>query len=300
MMVNVWEDGVRRNNQGVKLIDEPIYSYWQALYMSFYSRRFYIDVIKHWSGFGFQYILFILALGLMPLGVRFSVDYIHYFDDELIYPIEHMPLLMIQNGQASISEPLPYFVQSKTGKKIVEIDTRVAQREFSKNNKDLTILITKEKFYFRPVFGQVLSGLLTPELKNKITPYTFAASDNEIFDGRDWVKRSGIKKWKYLGTLMVYPVAVASFFAFCFMYNVVMASIGRIISIVILKHRMHFVQSFRLSFVSSTPALLPLILSLSLGYKIPNITLYYPLAIALYFSYGVLADKRYSKQLVRA
>lgn len=295
-----WEGGVRKNNYGVKLIDEPIYSYWQALYMSYYSRRFYIDVIKRWHGFGFKYIFFILALGAIPLTVRFADNFIHYFDDTLIYPIEHMPLLMIQNGQASIEKPIPYFLKSKSGKDVVEIDTSVSTKEFPKDKKDLTILITKENFYFRPALGELLSEIIPSELREKVSSYPFEQKDNEIFSGRDWVKASGIKYWKFYGALLIYPTAIGSLLSFCFIYNVVMASIGRIISIVVLKHRMKFIQSFRLSFVASTPVLIPLIFMLSMGYKPPNLTLYYPLVVALYFSFGVLADKRYSKQLVRA
>ena len=36
----------------LKLIDAPVYRYWDALYMSFYSRRLYVDVGKRWRGLG--------------------------------------------------------------------------------------------------------------------------------------------------------------------------------------------------------------------------------------------------------
>lgn len=299
-VVDDWEDGVRnKKNQGLKPIDEPIYGYWQALYMCFYSVRLYIDVIKRWHGAGLTYLLFLLMLAGVPLTLRFAHQYVHYFMDELIFPIEKMPLLVIQNGKASIDEPVPYFVKSKSGKEVIEINTQVSEMKFPKNKPNLTILVTQEKFYFRPMFGQMFSELADLQQKVNISSYSFKSNDNEVFDGQNWVKTSGIMKWKTLGVFMLYPMIIGTLFGLLLVTNFIIASIGRIIAITLIKHRIWFIQSLRLSWVAQTPAFMVVLIALSFGFTLPYLSVFFMIMTFFYFCFGVLCDKRYSKQLVR-
>src|SRR5476651_2545843 len=68
--VNVLENGVAKEKNKLKLIDAPVYGYWKALYMSFYSRRLYVDIGKRWHGFGLVYLLLAIAVLSLPFALR--------------------------------------------------------------------------------------------------------------------------------------------------------------------------------------------------------------------------------------
>ena len=75
----------------LKPIDKPAYSYWSALWKSFYSRRLYVDVGKRWSGFGILYLLLVIALLSLPFYLRVLQSVNQSFQEQIIEPSVKIP-----------------------------------------------------------------------------------------------------------------------------------------------------------------------------------------------------------------
>ncbi len=290
---------MHKKKQELKLVNQPVYSYWQALYMAFYSRRLYIDVVKRWRGFGLIYFLMLMVSISIPWSIWYTIEFNKYLNDELIFPIENMPLITIQNGIASIDQPMPYFVKNKTGGLAIEIDTITPLSEFPKEPSTLSILLTKDKFYFRPPVGRFLPAYPMSNSNDNISIHTFNKNDNEVFSGRDWVETSGIKKLKNFEMLFIFPIVLGAFLGLYFLYNIVLSSIGRIISIVILKYKITFKDSFRLAWVASTAPLAILTILQFLGFNLTGTGIYYIAFVAGYFALAIVSVKRESQEMVR-
>lgn len=80
--------------------------YSKTLYASFYSSVLYADVVKRWHGMGMGYLLFLIILGAIPLSGRVIIEFNHFFKEEILFPIQSLPLLTIQNGEITYNRVL--------------------------------------------------------------------------------------------------------------------------------------------------------------------------------------------------
>ncbi|WP_238584019.1 DUF1189 family protein, partial [Legionella drozanskii] len=94
--------------------------YSKALYASFYSSVLYADVVKRWHGLGMGHLLFLIILGVIPLSGRVIVAFNHFFNEEILFPIQALPLLTIQNGEVTYKQPMPYLIKNNK-KEVVSI-----------------------------------------------------------------------------------------------------------------------------------------------------------------------------------
>lgn len=288
---------MRNKKQAIKPIDSPNFTYWQAFYLSLFSSRLYIDVMKRWKGFGVLYFLLLVSLISLFTSIRYISEFTSYVNDNYLYSIEHLPLIMLQNGNVSIDEPMPYFVKGKSGDDIIEIDTRRTIDTFPKNHPTLIFLVTKNKLLMRSPVLKFLNYAEKTEEPTYIE--TFDKHSNEVFSGKEWVSTSNFYFIKLLFSVFIYLGSVGAMFGLSLGLNVALSSIGRIISMTILKYSIDFKQSIRLAFVASTGpfCLVSIMNALGLETKLMGGPWYIGL-VALYFSYGVICVKRESKILV--
>lgn len=253
--------------------------------------------MKRWKGFGVLYFLLLVSLLSVFPTIRYVDELTTYINNNYLYPIEHLPLILIQNGNASIDEPMPYFVKGKTGDDLIEVDTRRNIEKFPKNHPTLILLVTKNKLLMRSPALKFLNHAG----KDEESPYidTFDKHINEVFSGREWSKTSNIYAIKLISSVFIYLGFLGAMFGLSLGLNVVISSIGRIISMTILKYSIDFKQSIRLAFVASTGPFCFLSILNALGWetKLMGGPWYIGL-VALYFSYGVICVKRESKILV--
>jgi len=118
----------------LRVIDTPIYKYWQAFGLAFYSSSLYIDVIRRWRGLGFVYLLLLIMVTAIPITLRATIAFEQYFDEQIVLPFKLLPKFMIQNGEVIFDKPMPYQIKSKSGTVIGVVDTTGAVTRF--NNKD--------------------------------------------------------------------------------------------------------------------------------------------------------------------
>lgn len=290
---------MRKKKQGIKPIDQPDYTYWQALYMALYSRRLFIDVVKRWRGFGVGYFILLISLISIPWSIIYTEQFVRYFNDEIRYPLENMPLLTIQNGEASIDKHMPYFVKGKTGFRAIEIDTINDIKAFPKQYPTLMVLITKDKIYYRSPKIESLSKFSLSTEDAKVSTYTFDKNDNEVFSGREWVKTSKIGVIEAYASFFIYPLVIGVFLGLYSLYSIILSSIGRLIASVILKYKISFIDSFRLTWVASTAPLMMFTVLQCLGVNLYGSAPYYVAFVACYFAFAVIVVKRESQTMVR-
>ena len=61
-------------DKALKDIGSPCYRYWQALYLSFYCGRLYVDIGKRWKGLGIGYLFLLVCFAIIPLNLRIVFD----------------------------------------------------------------------------------------------------------------------------------------------------------------------------------------------------------------------------------
>jgi len=286
-----------KKKQALQLVDAPIYSYRQAFYLSFYSSRLYIDVAKRWKGLGIIYLLLIIMLGAIPLSTRIIINFNKYFDEQLILPLKKIPPLYLQNKEISFDKPMPYLIKNSKGEVVTIIDTTGTVTNMTKAYPQLTVLITKDKLFFRPPKLELFrnSAAITEE-----PPYEYGLTQGsgEVFIGSEWVQTSGILKLKWLSEFLVYPMMVMFFLGLSIVLMFMLAFLGQLLAHLFFNLKLKFKQASRLLAISVTPAMACFFILLTANVVLPGLGIFYIALIAIYFCYSLVCLKREHAQLV--
>lgn len=289
-----------KKNQGLRQIDAPIYSYWQALYMAFYSSRLYVDVAKRWQGYGVLYMLLLIVLASTPLSVKIIVDFKRYFDEQLTYPIGQLPPLYIQNGQVTFDKPMPYLIKNSAGEVVAIIDTTGKVTGIDGAYPKLSILVTKNKLHYRsPEFKLLAFKKEQQPYEGTVSSQTFDKNDNGIFVGKQWLVTSDIAKIKYSTEALIYPVLALFWFSLYTVFLMAFAYMGHLFALIIFKYRLKYKEACRLFLVASTPQVLVLFVLLTTNTTVPGGGIGYMVLLAVYFNYAIICVRRESNRLVR-
>ena len=290
---------MRKKQQMPRKINAPIYAYSQALYMAFYSRRLYVDVAKRWTGVGFLYLLFLIALLSIPLSIRAIAAFDRFFDDELVLPIKNIPALHFEKGALVFDKPMPYLVRSKSGKVHTVIDTTGTVSVKKNPYPDLTLLITKNKYYSR--LPAPALGLNTPakEDPGAFDVQDFSKEDSSTFVASSWLQASHLLMMKWVVILSAYPSIATFIFGLCFSSLMVLAMLSQAFAWLVLRARLTFYETARMLLVASTAPMTLLMILIAANGLFKGIGLVFVSLLSIYFSYGVLSFKRESHQMVR-
>lgn len=168
----------------LKPIDTPVYRYWSALYMSFYSRRLYVDVGKRWRGFAFLYLLLTIALFSIPFALRMGFSLNQSFKEQITDPLSKIPVFYIQNGEVSFDKPMPYLIKNDQNQVVVLIDTTGKVNDFPAEYPYLTILINKNKISLKVPSLKLFNMKDSKPSKGTPLVQTFDKGTNLVFDGK--------------------------------------------------------------------------------------------------------------------
>lgn len=78
------------------------YTYLQALILSFYSPKIYIDVAKRWRGLGFIYLFFLSMILSVPMAIQMTTQINQYFKYFVEPSQAGVPDLSIDHGKISL------------------------------------------------------------------------------------------------------------------------------------------------------------------------------------------------------
>ncbi|QDP72605.1 DUF1189 domain-containing protein [Legionella israelensis] len=290
---------MKKEKAGLKPIDKPVFGYWQALYRAFYSSRLYVDVGKRWKGFGFLYLLLVIVLFSIPLTVQTIAYFNRFYTQQIVEPLRKIPTLYIQNGEVNFDKPMPYFVKNEKGKVQVIIDTTGTISNLSQNYPEASILITKNKLYFRTPQSPLQYTLQDSSDSQSVYVEKLDKNMNQVFNGEEWLKNSQVISLKYLFIALVPPVVIGFFYVMFAIFIPVLALLGQVFSQVFFTFKISFKQSCRLLMVAGTPAILFFLVVLSLPIRIPAAGLILLIILSIYFAFALMFLKRESRRVVR-
>lgn len=296
--VNVLENGVAKKDTKLKPIDTPVYSYWSALYMSFYAKRLYIDVGKRWRGTGLLYLLLVIALAVIPYSLKMSREFNTDFNERLIAPILSLPTLYIQNGELNFDKPMPYFIKNDKGQVSVIIDTTGVVKEFTKEFPYLTLLINKKSMSVKMISPSIMTLSDDQTLHGSVMVQPFDKNMNMMFDGKTIISSSSIYGLKYAAQLIIYPVIVAIFYSLFVIFFLVLAFLGQVFSRVFFSFKLKFKESSRLFMVASTPMVCVLLTFMTLNAVFYGFGFILLALLGLYFSIAIRAFRSDSTKMV--
>jgi Protein of unknown function (DUF1189) len=123
------------------------YGVFQALYMSFYSKELYQDVIENWKGIGFFYLCLVVILIGIPQALQFQSktnSFVQVLDKPEV--LAKIPSFQITNGAVSVTGDNPYyFPDPKFAMAIVDTTGQTT----SLDGTTATVLMTKDTLFYR-------------------------------------------------------------------------------------------------------------------------------------------------------
>lgn len=279
-------------------IDAPHFSYWQALFYSFFKRALYVDVGKRWKGLSILYLLLAMFVASFPFSLRLMFVFDDFFNHEIIMPLQSLPELYVQNGLVTVDKPMPYFIKNESGDVIAVVDTSGVIKDFTDSYPRLSVIITKDTFMFRvpapPQFFKTFKTNAWPATKT-----SFNKDLNQIFDAQQWVESSTIKTTRLAINVMIFPTVAVLFFVIYLIFLLAFSLMAQFVAKILLKFGLSYMTSFRLLMVATTPQIVFLQLVLTFDWIFSGLGLVLCILIAVYFSFAVLSLKRESNKLVR-
>lgn len=283
----------------LKPIDAPVYGYWRALHLSFYSKRLYIDVGKRWSSYGWRYLMLLVLLWSIPISIKIAVNFNDVFNQQLIEPLSMIPTVYIQNGQASLDKPMPYLVKNKNGQVVLIVDTTGTINRFSPQYPNLLILINKDRIAFNMPKPQLLATNTDHDKFDQPLVQIFDKNENLVLNGKEIVTMNMFSTWKYFAQLIIYPIFASMFFPFFMFMFTVLGLLGKVIARTFFSFPITLKQSCRLVMVAATPMMLVFLFSLLFSVFFMGLGFIGISVLAFYFCFGVYALKSESKRMVR-
>lgn len=277
--------------QQLESTESATYSYWRALYLSFYSSRLYCDVVKRWKGFGIAYLFLAIALGSIPLSGRIITQFNHFFAEQILAPFQDLPILEIKNGEVLFDKPMPYFIKNKQGEVVSIIDTTGVIHKISPAYPHLKVLVTKNEINFQPPSINQFLGATTPSSANKIYSHTLPEGSNGVFDGKIWLKTTGFSKLKIFFDLCIFPFMTLFYFAIALLFLPIIATLGQLGADVFLGLKLKFKESCRLLAVSATPMIAFFFLMRTGNFVFPGLGFIFFLILMGYFIFAMFSLK---------
>lgn len=286
-------------NTSLREIDKPHYNYLQALYLSFFSRRLYIDVGKRWKGTAIPYLLLVFFITTIPFAIRMITHFNAYFNQEIIQPFKSLPSFYIQNGLVIFDKPMPYFIKNNAGKTIAIIDTTGAITKIDNQYPDLSILILKDRMFYRVPEPELYINQGAKNRSFQMNETPFYKDMNQYFNGAQWIKTSEVHTLRLISLVIIYPLFVFAFFALYLVLYLAVALLAQVAVLALLKFSLTYKQALRLLIVASTPQITVLMIALALNWFFVGFGLILVLIISLYFGFAALSLKHDSTKLVR-
>jgi len=253
-----------------------IYSTFQALYLSFFSRELYQDIARNWKGLCLPYLLFILVIFWIPEIMNMHRTISDFIADEGPNYVEQIPVITIAKGEVSIKEEMPYTIYDKKNKTpFAIIDT--TGKTTSLDNSPAHVLVTKNMLVARKDEKEVRSLPLT-DLGDVTITRKLVYSWLEIFNK--------------LAIAVLFPLMLLISYAFHIMQVILLSFLGGNFA-KYFNVNLDFRALMRLSAVAFTP---PLLLEavhaiLEISYPYSSLLSFIIAAGYLYYAVGSNSEK---------
>jgi hypothetical protein len=206
--------------------------------------------------------------------------------------------LYIQNGDLSLDEPMPYKIKDDDGKVVAIIDNTGEISTINKDYPDLSMLITKDKLYFRQ--PKSLDFSIKDEDSSKIYSQDMNQLGNEVFDAKEFVHENKIFYLRLIVLVLIYP-AIFSFF--CTIYTIamfVLSMLGQTVALTLFRFTLKYKESCRLLSVAITPQILVIFTFMASGVTFNGSGVFFLILFFSYFCYALASIKIERSMLVKA
>lgn len=240
--------------------------------LSFYSTDLYRDMALNKKGIGFGYLFLLLSVCWLVLVFAVHTKIEAYFDEYSPGLLVQFPEINIVDGQASIRESQPYYInEPETGLPLAIIDT--TNTITTLDQTEAVMLLNRNSVTFK---------------KSQFETRTFDLSEvsDQIID------RAQISTWietakSYL-PVVIYPFALLGSYFYRIIQVLIYAAFGLVFASM-LKKELDYPQLLRLSVVAVTPSIILNTLLWATGINVPMVGLIFFGMSMVYLYQGIKA-----------
>lgn len=207
--------------------------------LSFFSKKLYRDVGLHWKGVNFLYLLLLLAICWIPAMIKIHVGFTGFVEDYAPGIVEQLPEITIDNGEASISEPQPYYIKDPESGNVLAIIDTTGQIE-SLEGTDAFCLLTRDK-------------VITKKSNVENRTYNLSQIKHFVLNSErvmGWMRTAN----KYL-VIAIYPFALLGSYLSRIVQALIYAAVGLMFA-VWCKVTLSYATLLRLAVVAMTPCMI--------------------------------------------
>ncbi len=251
------------------------YNIFQAIVMSFYSRKLYRDVAQNWGGKALLYLLMLLALSWIGATIFVQSTLNHSYAKVSAEIVPQIPVLTFKDGKVSTPEAKPYFiVDPSSHKNFAVIDT--TGQFTTLEQADTQILLTQTE-------------LITQKNENETRIDKIPANFNYAADPK--VIDSYLVSYIRLAWLLIFPLCVMAAFIYRLIQVLFYSLFGKLFSLVS-GADVKYGKIVQISLIAITPAIVLATIQDIFGVHVPFQALYYFLLSMCYIFYGIWANKK--------
>lgn len=216
------------------------YGLLKAIFLAFFSRSLYRDVVKNWGACTLVYLLLVLALcwAVMMVNIQPTINKGTTQFVKQIVP--QLPTtIVVKNGIVTTALNQPYYITSSDKKTVLAvIDTSGKYQDLKSTHAN--VLITKDSIAYLDSDNSLKIRKISSSLSMDI-------QSNEF--GQQVIK---FTRWLWL---LLFPLLVLSAFIYRLFESLFYAVIGKIFA-GLMAVRLHYLELARLSIVALTPAII--------------------------------------------
>lgn len=250
------------------------YNIFQAIFMSFYSRKLYQDVGQNWGGKTFLYLFVLLSLSWIgdTIFIQSGISRMYARTSDAF--VAQIPVLTVTQGKLSTPEKKPYIIKEPGTENIFAIiDTSGKFTDIANTKAD--ILVTESKIYNQQDEHETRIHHIPSSFSAVIHP--------DIING--YVKSGIGYAWIFIFTFLL---------IFSYVYRILQcmlyAILGKIFS-VISKSNVTYGTIVQITMVAITPSIVIATLFNLFMFDFPHQYLTYFVISMLYMIYGIRANK---------
>lgn len=248
------------------------YTIFHIPLLSFYSTDLYRDMAFNKKGIGFGYLFLLLAVCWLILVIAADSYISESLDKYAPALINQVPVITITDGQASIEESQPYYIDDpESGAPIAVIDTTGTIN--SLDDTEAVVLLTRTHAIFE---------------KNQFETRSFDLREVGDFVIDRNLLEGLVDATKTYTPFVIYPIALAGSYFYRIIQMLIYAAIG-LIFVSICKAKLDYDQLLRLSVVAVTPCILINTLLMVIGAKLPMAGFMFFALAMIYLYLGVKA-----------
>lgn len=216
------------------------YTVAHPLWMSFYSKPFYHDVARRWTGTGFLFLFLLLALTWIPVLMQAQMGLISFVDNESPKVVDQLPPITFSQGVVSVDAEQPYTITNPDdGNPLFILDT--TGEVTSLDETEAVLLLTEDKVIVKKRAGRT------------------ETHDLSRFEGEFVLTKEKVHGWLAMGKSWFLPLAYPLCLVFSFLYRIVQALIYTLIGLLfanMAEKKLGFLPHLRLAVMAVVPTIL--------------------------------------------